>query len=69
MFEATVDGAQKILIKNENPQTFENVKIYAAYKHEATADAEIKNFKACHIEEGLVFVFKYYFFNNLCYSN
>ena len=56
MFEATVDGAQKILIKNENPQTFENVKIYAAYKHEATADAEIKNFKACHIEEGLVFV-------------
>lgn len=50
----TIDGIQKISIKNENPQKFENVKIYAGDDFHEAADAEIRSFKACPIEEGLI---------------
>ena len=40
-------------MKNENPKEFENVKIYAGDKHHEAADAEMRNFKVCSLDEGL----------------
>ena len=39
-------------VKNDNPQEFKNVKVYAGDKDYEAADAEIRNFKVCSLAEG-----------------
>ena len=39
-------------IKNNNPEQFENVRVYAGNKNEESANAEIRNFNACQFLPG-----------------
>ena len=36
-------------MKNNNPNIFENVEVYAGDKYYDAADAEIRNFHACQL--------------------
>jgi len=46
-FEVKVDGERVLHVKNDNPRTFENVKVYAGDKYHQNANAEIRTFEAC----------------------
>ena len=48
-----VNNEQKDYEKNDNPQQFQNVKVYASDNLYAAADAEIKNFEVCQIDSGV----------------
>lgn len=42
-FSVEIDGVRKVHIRNNQPETFENVKVYACDQHDYVADAEIRN--------------------------
>ena len=48
-FEVKVNGVRKVHVKNNNPQHFTNVKVFAGDYHEP-ADAYIRFFYACQIK-------------------
>jgi len=51
-FEVKVDGVRKVHMKNDNPKQFKDVKVYAGYGSNV-ANAEIRNFVACQLEESV----------------
>ena len=48
-FEVKLDGQRMFYEKNENPQSFENVKVWTNDQHHAAASVRIRNL---HIESG-----------------
>ena len=49
IYEDKINGVRKVHQRNDQPETFENVKVYACDQHDYVADAEIRNFETSEI--------------------
>ena len=50
-FEVFIDGVKKVSKKNTNPKQFLNVKVFAGDPYHSPANADVKNFIACQLED------------------